>query len=161
MSSNNKRGVCISTAISSIDHVISVYVLFFFSINLITEHETLCCHLFLKLRIDHLQLKRRFLLNKQRIKTVCILEYSSDGISGMELHRPLVSQEGNEVVRHVFQLVLTINPWEKYKNAIFSTQFKLVSHLSQGAQTAFVQGKSQKCPFIEVLSILKLSSVCY
>lgn len=65
----------------------------------------------------------------------------------MELRWPLVLQEGNKVVKHVFLKVLTINPPEGVQERNFSTQFKLLSH-TQGAHTSLGEGKTEKERFI-------------
>lgn len=76
----------------------------------------------------------------QQKKRTCSLgdlnphEYSSDGISGMEPHWPLVLQEGNKVVKHVYLKALTIKPQKEYKYAIFPPNLNS-SHTSQREHT--------------------------
>lgn len=68
-------------------------------------------------------------------------QYSFDLIGAMEPHWSLVLQEGKQAVKHVSHKVLTINPPKGVQVLSFSTQFKLLSHLSEGAHASFGEGK--------------------
>lgn len=85
-------------------------------------------------------LKRSIQQNTTDKKLSCCLgdlhpyKYSFDRIGGMEPHWPLVLQEGNKVVKHVYLKVLTIKPPKEYKYEHFPPNLNS-SHASQREHT--------------------------
>lgn len=72
-------------------------------------------------------------------------KYSCDRISGLEPHWPLVLQEGNKQIKHVYLKVLTINPPKEYKYEIFPPNLNS-SHTSEGTHS-LGEGKVQSLLF--------------